>query len=65
MPSGSWVQFDLELVGGRQVRVSDIAANWWYPPEQWVAGELVHIDVDVPLRGLTSWAALIRTPNPA
>ena len=60
VPSGAWVELDLELVGGRKTRVSDIAANWWYPPERWAPGEMVRLEVAVPFRGLAGWSARVR-----
>jgi uncharacterized membrane protein len=61
VPSGTWVELELELVGGRRMRISDIAAAWWYPPERWSPGEIFRLEVAVPFRGLAGWSARVRS----
>jgi len=63
VPSGAWLEITTSLVGSREYRASDLAANWWYPPGRWSPGEVVHLDVVVPLRGLTGWSARVRVPE--
>ena len=59
VPSGTWLEVHTNLLGGREARVSDIAATWWYPPEQWLQGELIFFDIPIPLRGFTGWSARV------
>jgi len=53
--------FWFDLSDGRQVHVGDVAAVWWYPPERWIPGEVVQIDVpNVPLGGVSGWRATVQ-----
>ncbi len=55
----------VQLSDGTTLATSDLAGLWWYPPEQWQAGEVVTIDVPgVPLRQFVSWSASVDQPEP-
>jgi uncharacterized membrane protein len=59
VPSGTSLEFWLDLRDGRRVHVWDIAALGWYPPERWTPGQAVNVDIsDVPLRQFLSWQAV-------
>ena len=58
LPSGTHVDFWLDLRDGQRLHVWDIAPLWWDPPERWTPGEPVTIDIpDVPMRQFRSWQA--------
>ena len=52
-----------DLLPNEQVHVWDIAPLWWNPPDQWLPGQPVTIDVpDVPIRQFVSWQARFSAP---
>jgi uncharacterized membrane protein len=56
LPTGTQLDFWLDLRNGQQLHVWDVAPLWWDPPERWTPGEPVTIDIpDVPLRQFLSW----------
>jgi uncharacterized membrane protein len=62
LPAGTRLVFLLDLRGGEQVRVWDVAALWWYPPERWLPGQPVSVEItDVPARRFLSWHAQVST----
>jgi Predicted membrane protein (DUF2079) len=62
LPAGTRLAFLLDLHDGEQVRVWDVAALWWYPPERWPPGQPVSVEItDVPARRFLSWHAQVST----
>ena len=58
LPAGTHLDFWLTLRDGQQLHVWDIAPLWWNPPEKWIPGQQVTVDVaDVPIRQFVSWRA--------
>jgi hypothetical protein len=63
LPSGTHVDFWIDLDTGERVHVWDIASLWWSPPDQWPTGLSVTVDVpNVPEHSFTSWSAAWSTP---
>jgi uncharacterized membrane protein len=58
LATGARLEFLIDLDTGEQLHVWDVADLWWNPPERWVPGQPVTIDVpDVPMRHFKSWQA--------
>jgi len=58
LPAGTRPTFRIDLAGGDQLRVWDVADLWWNPPDRWRPGESVTVDVpNVPMRRFSSWTA--------
>jgi hypothetical protein len=58
LPSGTQLEFWLDLRDGQRLHAWDIAALWWNPPDGWTPGQAVIVDVpDVPIRQFQSWRA--------
>ncbi|HLZ27774.1 MAG TPA: DUF2079 domain-containing protein [Chloroflexota bacterium] len=58
LPTGTHLDFWLDLRDGQRLHVWDIAPLWWDPPDRWTPGETVAVDVpDVPMRQFLSWQA--------
>ncbi|MGI9147897.1 MAG: DUF2079 domain-containing protein, partial [Chloroflexota bacterium] len=58
LPRGTHLDFWLDLRDHQQQHVWDIAPLWWNPPERWMPGEPVAIDIpDVSIREFLSWQA--------
>ncbi|HEY3061678.1 MAG TPA: DUF2079 domain-containing protein [Chloroflexota bacterium] len=56
LPPGTRLEFVIDLQG-EQRTVWDVAALWWYPPERWLPGQVVSVDIsDVPARRFLSWS---------
>jgi hypothetical protein len=56
LPAGARLDFLLDLRGPEQVRIWDVPALWWYPPERWPIGQPVAVDIsDVPSERFLSW----------
>ena len=50
------LDFLLDLRGPEQVRIWDVPALWWYPPDRWPVGQPVAIDIsNVPRDRFLSW----------
>jgi hypothetical protein len=65
-PLPDWVRpaFRFDLRDGRQIDGGDAPTLWWYPPERWLPGELVRIDVpSVPYHRITNWQVHVRPPE--
>jgi len=63
LPAGTRLDVWLDLSGPQQVHVWDIADTWWLPPERWIPGQPVIVDIpDVPLRRFVAWRAVFTTP---
>jgi uncharacterized membrane protein len=63
LPSGTRLEFWINLKSGEQLHVWDIAPLWWNPPDHWPANQPVTVDVpDVPVRNFVSWSATWSTP---
>jgi len=63
LPSGTHLDFWITLHGGEQLHVWDVADMWWNPPDNWLPGARVTIDVpDVPVRRFESWRAQFSSP---
>jgi uncharacterized membrane protein len=59
LPVGTHLDFWLDLRDGQQLHVWDLAPLWWNPPERWIPGQPVTVDVvDVPIRQFLSWRAV-------
>jgi hypothetical protein len=59
LPVGTQLDFWLDLRDGQQLHVWDLAPLWWNPPERWIPGQPVTVDVaDVPIRQFLSWRAV-------
>jgi hypothetical protein len=59
-PPGASIQFELSLDNGERSRVWDLASVWWYPPERWLPGEVISINVPgVPVRRFRSWRPVL------
>ncbi len=60
---GTHLDFWIDLQGGERVHVWDVASLWWLPPDRWIPGQPVTVDIpDVPLRRFVSWSAQFTTP---
>jgi hypothetical protein len=58
LSAGTRLEFWLDLDDGQRLHVWDIASLWWNPPERWVPGQPVSVDVlDVPARQFRAWEA--------
>jgi uncharacterized membrane protein len=58
LPSGTRLEFWVNLRSGERMHIWDIAPLWWNPPDRWTIGRPVTVDVpDVPLREFVSWSA--------
>lgn len=56
LPSGRRPVALFDLSSGEQLRIWDVAALWWYPPDRWQPGEIVRVDVpNVPIRRVAGW----------
>jgi hypothetical protein len=63
LPSGTHLEFWLDLSTGEQVHSWDLASLCWNPPDHWAPGQPVHVDVpDVPMRRFRSWRAVWSSP---
>jgi uncharacterized membrane protein len=56
LPTGTRLEFWIQLHDGQELHRWDLAALWWNPPEHWAPGTPVTVDVpDVPVRQFASW----------
>jgi hypothetical protein len=63
LPSGTRLQYWINLNSGEQLHVWDIAPLWWNPPSRWPPGQPITVDVpNVPVRSFVSWSATWSTP---
>jgi hypothetical protein len=63
LPAGTRLEFTVDLDPGEQLHIWDVAALWWNPPDRWVPGQTVTVDVpDIPAHRFRSWRADWRWP---
>ncbi|MBV9581039.1 MAG: DUF2079 domain-containing protein [Chloroflexi bacterium] len=63
LPTGTHLDFWVNLRTGEQVHLWDVADLWWNPPDHWPAEQLVTVDVpNIPLHDFVSWSATWSTP---
>jgi hypothetical protein len=60
LPGRARPSFDVYFRDGSQQHRYDLETLWWFPPEQWLQGEFVRIDVrDVSLRDVAGWSTRV------
>jgi uncharacterized membrane protein len=63
LPTGTHLDFQVNLSTGEQLHAWDLASLWWDPPDRWPTQQPVTVDVpDIPERSFTSWSATWSTP---
>jgi uncharacterized membrane protein len=63
LPTGTRLEFWINLNTGGQIHAWDVASLWWNPPDQWPTDQRVTVDVpNVPERSFVSWSATWSTP---